>query len=186
MQSEEQPKSRGCAVVREILETILFTLLIYFLVRFFVFENYRVQGHSMTPTLEDEQYLVVSKLSYRIGAPQRGDIVVFEDPHRADRKLIKRVIGLPGEVIEIQRGEVYINGQELDEPYLNGAGHYSVPSTPIPAGQYYVLGDNRSNSSDSHSWGTLDGEKIVGKAWLSYWPPDLWGIVPHEVYGSVQ
>ena len=185
MQPDEQPKSRGCAVIRELLETILFTVLIYFLVRFFVFENYRVEGHSMAPTLADQQYLVVSKLSYRLGEPQRGDIVVFQDPRNPDRKLIKRVIGLSGEIIEIQQGQVYINGQQITESYINGLGHYSVPSTPIPAGQYYVLGDNRSNSSDSHNWGTLSGDYIVGKAWLSYWPPDYWGIVPHEAYGSV-
>jgi signal peptidase I len=185
MQSEEQLKPRGRSAFRELVETILFTLLIYFLVRFFLFENYRVVGHSMDPTLEDEQYLVVSKLSYRIGEPQRGDIIVFEDPHDASRKLIKRVIGLPGEEVEIQQGQVYIDGQMLDEPYIDGPGHYSVPASFIPAGEYYVLGDNRNNSSDSHSWGALNGDRIVGKAWLSYWPPDLWGIVPHEAYGSL-
>lgn len=186
MQPEEQPKRRGCSAVRELVETILFTLLIYFVVRVFLFENYQVVGHSMVPTLENQQFLVVSKLSYRLGEPQRGDIVVFEDPHNSTRKLIKRVIGLPGEVVEIQRGAVYINGEQLEEPYVNGPGYYSVPPTPIPAGDYYVLGDNRSNSSDSHSWGTLSGETIVGKAWLSYWPPHLWGIVPHQVYGRAQ
>jgi signal peptidase I len=185
MQSEEQPKSRGRSALRELVETILFTLLIYFLVRFFLFENYRVVGSSMIPTLEDEQYLVVNKLSYRLGEPQRGDIVVFQDPRDSTRKLIKRVIGLPGEKVEIQRGEVYINEVKLEEPYTSGPGRYSVPPTVIPAGQYYVLGDNRGNSSDSHSWGTLSGDTIVGKAWLSYWPPQLWGIVPHEAYGGI-
>ena len=185
MQSEDQPKSRGRSAIRELLETILFTLLIYFLVRFFLFENYKVVGNSMAPTLENGQFLVVNKLGYRLGEPQRGDIVVFQDPRDPARKLIKRVIALPGEVVEIQHGEVHINGQKLDESYVNGPGRYSVPATPIPAGQYYVLGDNRSNSSDSHSWGTLDGESIVGKAWLSYWPPQLWGFVPHEVYGDI-
>jgi signal peptidase I len=183
MQSEEQPKSRGRSALRELVETILFTLLIYFLVRFFLFENYRVVGSSMVPTLENDQYLVVNKLSYRLGDPQRGDIIVFQDPRDSTRKLIKRVIGLPGEEVEIRQGEVYINGQKLEESYTNGPGGYTVYSTPIPAGQYYVLGDNRSNSSDSHSWGTLSGDSIVGKAWLSYWPPHLWGIVPHEAYG---
>jgi signal peptidase I len=185
MQSEEQPKSRGRSALRELVETILFTLLIYFLVRFFLFENYRVVGSSMVPTLENDEYLVVSKLNYRIGEPQRGDIIVFQDPRDPTRKLIKRVIGLPGEVVEIRQGYVYINGQQLDEPYTNGPGGYTVPSTPIPAGQYYVLGDNRRNSSDSHSWGMLNGDTIVGKAWLSYWPPHLWGIVPHEDYGNI-
>lgn len=185
MQSDEKPKSRGCAIIREFLETMFFALLIIFLVRFFLVENYRVEGHSMMPTLADQQYLVVSKLSYRLGEPQRGDIVVFQDPRGVDRKLIKRVIGLPGEMVEIRQGDVYINGQKLSEPYINGHGHYTVPAIQIPASQYYVLGDNRGNSSDSHTWGTLSGDAIVGKAWLSYWPPDLWGIVPHEAYGSV-
>ena len=186
MQSEEQPKSRGRSVFRELVETILFTLLIYFLVRFFLFENYKVVGNSMAPTLENQQFLVVNKLGYRLDDPQRGDIVVFQDPRDPSRKLIKRIIGLPGEVVEIQHGEVYIGGQKLAEPYINGPGRYSVPATSIPAGQYYVLGDNRSNSSDSHSWGTLNRESIVGKAWISYWPPHLWGVVPHEVYGGVR
>lgn len=185
MQPEEQPSPRGRSAFRELFETIVITLLIYFVVRFFLFENYRVVGHSMDPTLHDEQYLVVSKLSYRLGEPQRGDIIVFEDPHSPGRKLIKRVLGLPGETIEIQRGTVYVNGVALDEPYIYGQGTYSVPAFAIPAGQYYVLGDNRNNSSDSHSWGALEGDRIVGKAWLSYWPPDLWGIVPHEVYGGL-
>ena len=109
MQSEDQPKTRKRSVLRELVETILFTLLIYFLVRFFLFENYKVIGNSMAPTLEDEQFLVVNKLGYRLNEPQRGDVVVFEDPHNPGRKLIKRVIGLPGEVIEIQHGEVYIS-----------------------------------------------------------------------------
>jgi len=185
MQPVEQPPSRGRSALRDLFETIVITLLIYFVVRFFLFENYRVVGHSMDPTLQDDQYLVVSKLSYRLGNPQRGDIVVFEDPHAVGRKLIKRVIGLPGETIEIQRGVVYINGQELDEPYINYRGSYSVRASVVSPGQYYVLGDNRNNSSDSHSWGELAGDRIVGKAWLSYWPPDLWGIVPHEVYGGL-
>jgi signal peptidase I len=186
MQSEEQPESGGRSAFRDLIETVLFTLLIYFLVRFFLFENYRVVGHSMDPTLSHEQFLVVNKLSYRIGEPQRGDIVVFEDPHDPTRKLIKRVIGLPGEVVEIQHGAVFINGQKLHEPYIDDPGYYSVAAYTLSEGQYYVLGDNRNNSSDSHSWGALNGDAIVGKAWLSYWPPQLWGIVPQEAYGSLQ
>lgn len=185
MQADEQPNSRVRSVLREFVETVLLTLLIYVLVRHFLFENYRVVGHSMTPTLEDEQYLVVNKLVYRLHEPQRGDIIVFHDPRSSDRKLIKRVIGLPGEMLEIKQGQVFINEQQLDEAYLSDLGRYSVPPTPIPADQYFVLGDNRNNSSDSHNWGTLPGNTIVGKAWLSYWPPHMWGMVPHETYGIV-
>lgn len=183
MQADEQTRPRVRSVVRELVETVLLTLLIYVLVRHFLFENYRVVGHSMDPTLEDEQYLVVNKLGYRLHEPQRGDIVVFYDPRSSDRKLIKRVIGLPGEVLEIRQGQVIIDEQSLDEGYIPDPGRYSVPPTPIPADHYFVLGDNRNNSSDSRSWGVLDAGKIVGKASFTYWPVRLWGAAPHETYG---
>jgi signal peptidase I len=179
----EKPQARS--VLLEFVETVVFTLLIYAFVRHFLFENYRVVGYSMVATLEDNQVLVVNKLGYRLHDPQRGDIIVFRDPHTPNRKLIKRVIGLPGETVEIQQGQVFINGQPLEEPYIQNPGYYSSPPTQIPDGQYFVLGDNRNNSSDSHSWGTLERDLIVGKAWLSYWPPRLWGVVPHETYGNV-
>jgi signal peptidase I len=185
MQTEAgETKSRAGAALREVVETVVFTLLIYVLVRTFLVENYRVVGQSMTPTLENDQFLVVNKLNYRFQEPQRGDIIVFRDPRNDGRKLIKRVMGLPGEVIEIRQGRILINEQLLDEPYIQIPGRYSQPPTPIPEGQYFVLGDNRNNSSDSHNWGTLSSDTIVGKAWLSYWPPRLWGLVPHISYGD--
>lgn len=180
MQADQ--KSRAPSALREFVETVLFTLLIYFVVRQFLFENYRVVGYSMTPTLEDQQFLVVNKLGYRLHEPQRGDIMVFRDPRDSGRKLIKRVIGLPGEVLEIRQGQVFIDNTQLDEAYIESLGQYSVPPTSIPADHFFVLGDNRNNSSDSHNWGTLSSEEIVGKAWLSYWPPRLWGVVPHQLY----
>ena len=184
-QPDEQPESRTKSALREIVETILITLLIYILVRTFLFENYRVSGSSMKPTLEDEQYLVVNKLTYRLNDPQRGDIIVFRDPNADTRKLIKRIIGLPGETLEIRTGQVLVNGQRLDEPYITRPAQYSEQPMPIPDDHYYVLGDNRNNSSDSHNWGTLSEEEIVGKAWVSYWPPSQWGIIPHEIYENV-
>jgi signal peptidase I len=184
MQPEVETRSRALSILRELVETVFFTLLIYFLVRHFLFENYRVVGNSMLPTLVDDQYLAVDKLSYRLHEPQRGDIVVFRDPRSSNRKLIKRLIGLPGESVEINDGRVFVNGQLLGEPYIAGPGRYSSPETTVPDEHYYVLGDNRNNSSDSHNWGTLSGSLIVGRAWLAYWPPDLWGIVPHEQYGT--
>jgi signal peptidase I len=178
----EEVKSQSRSALREMVETILLTLLIYVLIRTFLIENYRVVGHSMVPTLEDRQFLVVSKLDYRLHAPHRGDIVVFFDPRDADRKLIKRIVGLPGETIEIRNGRILIEGQTLDEPYIQNWANYSEPPREIPEDQYYVLGDNRSNSSDSHNWGTLPEDKIVGRAWFSYWPPELWGGVGHAKY----
>ncbi len=182
MQADEQPTSRARSALREFVETVLFTLLIYFLVRHFLFENYKVVGHSMDLTLHDSQYLVVNKLSYRLHEPQRGDIIVFRDPRDSERKLIKRVIGLPGETLEIQQGQVSIDGAPLEEPYIQAPGRYSVPPTLVPADHFFVLGDNRNNSSDSHNWGALPRDEIIGKAWISYWPPELWQIVPHIDY----
>jgi signal peptidase I len=184
MSAEEQAGSRTKSVFREFAETIVLTLLIYFLVRTFLFENYRVLGHSMDPTLDNDQFLVVNKLGYRLGEPERGDIIVFRDPRSDERKLIKRVIGLPGEVLEVQDGQVLINAQRLDEPYVANPGRYTQEATPIPEGMYFVLGDNRSNSSDSHNWGTLPRDRVVGTAWGSSWPPRLWGVIPHEIYGE--
>ena len=185
MQAEEQPRSRSKSALREFAETILFTLLVYLVVRTFLFENYRVVGSSMESTLQNDQFLMVNKLLYRLQEPQRGDIVVFRDPRADDRKLIKRLIGMPGETVEVQGGAVIVNGVTLDEPYIDAPGRYSRQPTQLTDGEYFVLGDNRNNSSDSHSWGALPDDNIVGKAWLSYWPPAQWGVITHEVYGEV-
>jgi signal peptidase I len=184
MQAEPQQRPQQTrSALREVVETLLFTLLIYLLIRTFLFENYRVVGTSMDPTLADGEFLVVNKLGYRLHQPQRGDIIVFRDPYSPDRKLIKRVIGLPGESVEIRDGQVLINNQILDEPYLDEVGNSARAAAAIAEDEYFVLGDNRNNSSDSRSWGTLPRAGIVGKAWLSYWPPTMWGLIPHEAYG---
>ena len=184
MQTEAQPVPRTQSGLRETVEILLLALLAALLVRTFLFGNYRVVGSSMQPTLANGQFLVVSKLDYRLHRPQRGDIVVFQDPNDPGRRLIKRVVGLPGETVEMQNGVVLINQQALEEPYLADAGRYSRASGVIPADQYFVLGDNRNNSSDSRSWGMLPREDIVGKAWLSYWPPNEVGLIPHSSYGG--
>lgn len=184
MQAESQPKPRTKTALRELVETILITLVIYVVIRTFLFENYRVVGRSMEPTLEDDQFLVINKLGYRLHDPQRGDIIVFRDPRTDDRKLIKRIVGLPGETVEIGNGDVFINGELLEEPHQESTSRNDRKSVSIPGDHYYVLGDNRSNSSDSRSWGTLPDDEIVGKAWLTYWPPPLWGVIPHQVYSN--
>lgn len=186
MQAEEQDNPRRKSALREFVETIVITLVIYVLVRLLLFESYRVVGHSMDPTLEDNQFLVVEKVGYRWHEPKRGDIIVFRDPNGDKRKLIKRVIGLPGEVVEIQAGQVLIDGQPLDEPYIVDPGRYSQPLTQVPDGEYFVLGDNRNNSSDSRSFGSIAVNDIVGRAWLVYWPPSDWAVVPHHTYAAMQ
>lgn len=188
--AEEKPSGwkTAWAVIREVGETIILTLVIFFLIQT-VIRNFRVVGTSMVNNLHDGQYLIIDKLSYswlvadvlKLGGPQRGDVIVFEPPNRPGEDYVKRIIGLPGEKVEIRSGQVYINGTPLAEPFKPTPGSYTM-SNPVvvPEGQVFVLGDNRNNSNDSHNWGTLPLEKIVGRAWVSYWPPDEWGVIPRD------
>ncbi len=176
------------AVVREVGETVILTLIIFLLIQMVV-RNFRVVGTSMINNLHDGQYLIIDKLSYNpvisdylsIGGPQRGDVVVFEPPRRPDEDYVKRIIGLPGERVQVIKGVVYVNDELLPEPFQPKPGSYTMPQpVTVPQGQVFVLGDNRNNSNDSHNWGPLPIENIVGRAWLSYWPPDLWGTIPRD------
>jgi signal peptidase I len=162
--------------------------MIFFLIQT-VIRNFRVVGTSMVNNLHDGQYLIIDKLSYNpylvefvgVGGPKRGDVVVFEPPRRPGEDYVKRIIGLPGEKVQVTKGQVFINDQPLAEPFEPIPGSYSMQNPVIvPEGQVFVLGDNRNNSNDSHNWGPLPVENIVGRAWLSYWPPDLWGVIPRD------
>lgn len=183
-EAEEAPGEREPArsLARELLETAVLTLLIFFLIRVAV-QNFRIEGQSMEPTLHAGQYLIVNKAVYRwLHPPQRGDIIVFEYPRSPDRDFIKRVIGLPGEEVEIRDGVVYINGRALQEAYISSPSRRSFAARMVGEDEYFVLGDNRPNSSDSRSWGMLPQKYIIGRAWLSYWPPQTWGFVPNNGY----
>jgi signal peptidase I len=163
-------------VVREIVETLLLTFFIFWLVNSMV-GRYRIDGSSMNPTLHNEQYLIINNLSYLLDDPQRGEIIVFRHP-RSDMNLIKRVIGVPGDHIEVRDRQLYVNGELLPEPYIQEPIIYEGAWT-VPEGQYFVLGDNRNNSNDSHNWQYLPRDHILGKAILIYWPVTDWGTVPH-------
>jgi signal peptidase I len=167
------------SVLREIIETVILTAVIFFLIQTVV-RNFRVVGNSMEPNLHDGQYLIVDKISYRLGHPQRGDVIVFEPPSRPGEDYVKRAIALPGELVEIQSGQVYINHHSLDEPYVVRLGTYSMEPRRVGPNELFVLGDNRNSSSDSHNWGMLSQDKVVGKAWVSYWPPSQWGVIPRD------
>jgi signal peptidase I len=169
----------GAALVVEILETIVLTVVLFLLIRT-VAQNFRIDGDSMEPNLHNGQYLIISRLAYRFGEPQRGDIVVFRFPRDPNRDFIKRVIGLPGETVQVRRGQVFIDGQPLDEPYRPRMGSYDAGPVTLGPDEVYVLGDNRNNSSDSHAWGPLPMKNIIGKALISYWPPQHWGILSHQ------
>jgi len=138
----------------------------------------RVEGISMEPSLHEGQFVVVNRIAYRWNEAERGDIIVFRFPLNPSRRFIKRVIGLPGNTVTIRGGDLYIDGQILDEPYLAATPRYDGEWV-IGPDELFVLGDNRNNSSDSQNWGPLPMEEIIGKAVLVYWPPSEAGLIPH-------
>lgn len=164
-------------IVLDILETLILAVVLYFGINA-ISVRVRVDGFSMNPTLQDGEYILVNRLAYKIGSPVRGDIVVFSFPMDPKQDLIKRVIGLPGETISIQDGRVMVNGVHLEEPYIAAPPIYNN-TWVVPEGQLFVLGDNRNESKDSHEWGMLPMENIVGKAILIYWPPTQWQFIDH-------
>lgn len=169
--------ARLLAAARDILETIAPAIVIALLINLLLAQATRVYGHSMEPNLETNQRLVVEKVTYRFREPQRGDVVVIRLPHHSRELLIKRTVALPGERIAIHGGKVYINGQPLDEPYIRQPTRGYMEETLVPEGHVFVLGDNRAASNDSRAFGPVPYEAIVGRAWLSYWPPDRIGLV---------
>ena len=177
----EQPikKQPTEIAVREIVETLLLTFFIFWIVNSLV-GRYRIDGHSMNPPLADEQYLFINNVAYLLDEPQHGDIIVFRHP-RNNLNLIKRVIGVPGDTVEVRDQQVFVNGQILNEPYIQAPPNYTG-SWNVPEDQYFVLGDNRNNSSDSHSWSYLPEENIFGKAAYIYWPIGDWASVPHHYF----
>ncbi len=169
-------------LVRDTVVTILMALLIFVGLRATV-EQYVIEQTSMMPNLVEGQRIFIIKTTYFFHSPNRGDIIVFYSPDTTDKNpLIKRVIGLPGERVEIKSGSVYINDSPINEPYLKEFPEYKFAEYTIPEQHYFVLGDNRNSSRDSHYGWTVDSEDIIGKAWVSIWPPDKWGLAPNYVY----
>lgn len=154
------------------LRDLILSLLLAFVVIFFLYQPVQVEGTSMVPRLSHRERILVNKLTYRLGPIQRGDIVVFQFPLDPSKSYIKRVVGLPGEWVSLVDGQVLINGAPLDEAYLLARFHDHQTHMPVLAapGQYYVLGDHREMSNDSRVWGTVDQKFIYGKAVFAYWP----------------
>jgi len=171
--------------LREILETVGLAVILFLVINI-ISARVRVEGYSMLPTLDNGEYVLISRLAYKFSDYQRGDIIVFRPPMYPDASFlqrvfglpgfddkyedyIKRIIGLPGETVTIANGTVYINNIPLIEAYISAPADYSNEWT-VPAGQLFVLGDNRNNSADSHAWGFLPEDNILGKALVVYWP----------------
>lgn len=170
-------RSGSLRVVIDILETIVLSVLLFVAINA-ISARIRVDGFSMEPTLQSGEFVVVNKLAYKLGEPQVGDVIIFQYPRDPDQEYIKRVIGTPDDHVKIENGMVYVNGVLLNEPYIAAQPAYQNEWT-IPDNTIFVLGDNRNNSSDSHTWGPVPIEYVIGKALFVYWPPERWGVVEH-------
>ena len=187
----------GCLF--EVVETLVLTLIIFLVIQTFIAQPYRVEQQSMEQTLEPDQYVLVDKLTPRFDTYKNGDIVVFNPP--ADwiqpdgTPFIKRVIAVGGDNVEIKDdGFVYVNGIKLNEPYVfqeDGQPQPTVTSTDpprwdIPEGELFVMGDHRAKSSDSRTFGPIEDDDVIGRAWLRYWPFDTFGILPTPIHPELQ
>jgi signal peptidase I len=174
-------EARRLHMLREILETVTLTILLFLVFRFAV-QNYRVDGHSMMPTLQDQQYILVNRAAYLFHPPERGDVIVFAYPLDPTQDYVKRVIGIPGDHVQVEPdGTVIVNGVRLQEPYITPSPDPYTPTDIIlGANQYFVLGDNRGDSSDSRVWGPVPRQNIIGKALLVYWPLGNFHFIPDE------
>ncbi|MBC7259028.1 MAG: signal peptidase I [Chloroflexi bacterium] len=183
MEAPPTTENPGKSFLREAAETIVLAVVLFLLLQLVV-RNFRILGASMLPTLETGQFVLVERVSYWFSEPRRGDVVIFEYPRAPQEDFIKRIIGLPGETVEIESGSVYINGNLLVEPYLAGQPTLTYRPIRLTLGpdEYFVMGDNRAASSDSRAWGPLPRHNIIGRAWLCYWPPSRWGVIRRVTY----
>ncbi len=163
-------KKRKKSMIRELLETVISAGIIAFIIITFIGQVTVVRGASMEPTLHDRERLIANKISYRFESPERNEIIIFKPPIGIKRNYIKRIIGIPGDKIEIVNGKIYVNDQALEEPYVKHRSYENMPPTIVPDDSFFVLGDNRPNSSDSRYWGFVPRKNVVGKAWVVFWP----------------
>lgn len=204
------PWSARLGSVREVVETVVLALVFFVALRAVV-QNFRVEGSSMVPNFSDGQYVLVNKAvyghvdsgtfptwvpvlggnsgsaRYLFHPPQRGDVIVFHPPPPNDpsRDFIKRVIGVPGDTVDVGQGHIFVNGTELYEPYIHQATlpiNTRFTHLTLAPDQFFVLGDNRGNSSDSRAWGPITADEIVGRTWIVYWPLSAWKVAPN--YGE--
>ncbi|MBA2283905.1 MAG: signal peptidase I [Ktedonobacteraceae bacterium] len=183
--SQNAAPRRPKHLVRDIVETVALTLLLLLVIRLTV-QHFYVDGPSMEPSLHNQEYILVDKLAYLFHAPERGDVIVFQFPLNPSEDFVKRIIALPGDTISVVGQTVTVDGHVLHEPYINTNHLYN----PYPAfrnrvmgpGEYFVMGDNRGDSSDSRQWGPVPRQNIIGKASVVYWPfgANNFGLLPNE------
>jgi signal peptidase I len=182
---DPKPQKTGSkSAIREVFETVGLSILLAFGIRTFVAEARYIPSGSMLPTLEINDRLVIDKVSYDFSDPHRGDIVVFHPPEALHQPeaFIKRVIGLPGETVEVKQGQVFINGQPIEENYIEAPPDYHWGPATVPQDSYLLLGDNRNNSFDGHYWGFVSKDRIIGRAAVRFWPPNRIGLLNHPTY----
>lgn len=173
----------------EIAEVTVFAVAIFLFVYLLILQPHKIKGASMEPNFPDGEYLLSDKVTYRFKEPKRGDVIVFKAPRTPDEEFIKRIIGLPGETLYVNGGKIFINGNELDENYLDediysqsGPFLQEGRRVTVPKDNYLVFGDNRNHSSDSRAWGFVPKDNITGKAWVVYWPIDNVGAIENPNY----
>jgi len=173
----------------DIIQVVVFAVAIFLFVYLLIFQPHKIKGASMMPNFPDGEYLLTDKVTYRFNGPERGDVIVFEAPTNNGEEFIKRIIGLPGNKVSIKSGSVFIDGKKLTEPYLSdniytSAGRFLEEGAEVlvPEDEFFVLGDNRSHSSDSRAFSFIGKDKITGRAWFIYWPPQKVGIIPGIEY----
>lgn len=182
----EAPAATGLRhpnMLRDLIETMVL-IAIAFLVVNALIGRFRIEQVSMLPNLHEGEYVIVDKVSYAFRPPERGEIVVLKNPSPGQPDLIKRIIGLPGETIAVGNGQVQINGQPLAEPYVQQPMGREYPATTLQPEQYFVMGDNRGNSSDSREFGPRPADDVVGRAWIIYWPPPDWQVLSRPSYAA--
>jgi signal peptidase I len=179
--TENTPQPVRSLGALSLLRDIAISIVLAVVLIVFIYQPVKVEGTSMMPGLTDQERIFINKYTYKLGADSiaREDLVVFHYPYDPSQSYIKRIIGLPGDKVEILDGTVFVNGQKLDEPYVPAEyrDHVSIPKQTVPREHYFVLGDHRSSSNDSRVWGFVDRQEIYGKAVFVYWPPDKIGRV---------
>ncbi len=170
--------------ILDFIESITMALAVFVIFYLFLFQPHQVRGNSMYPNFHDGEYILTDKISYRLGEPKRGEVIIFRAPKNEEYDYIKRIIGLPGDTLRIENGKVILNNSLFAEPYLpsdytTNSGNFlkNKQIITVPAGHYFVMGDNRSHSSDSREWGFVPQKNIIGKAFFRYWPPSRAGVI---------